>query len=621
MSVQDFIFRIGADVSEFEKSITEVEAELNRWKNTLKTASKEGIVEANKNIVLLTKSIEDLKKVGLDKLPSATANGTNALFSLSQVARDLPFGFIAIQNNLPLVIDQFSALAKSSGGVGGAFKSLGAALVGPAGISFAFGAAIAGVTALTQQYGSIGNAIKELFGINTQLSESQKAYNDQVAKTTANLTTEQAKVDILTKTLLDNKKPQSDRIAAYEELKRVAPNVVAGIRDENALTKEANLLIEQQAEQRKQLIRLKIQEAGINAALNSSAEQLAVKDRELTNAQEDKRTAYLNLQKVQKNEAKLVGQTLTNAIQAAFDEFKSSEKAVQDLEIATSNLRKEQDQYLAKLDPIVNQISQINKVTNDRIQAVKDQIKAEDQAIKTSEKNAKKKKTLTDQEIREQEQLERQIQESNNRIANFRAKELEKQAEKNRAVAKKEAERTAKEELIAFEKVQQSQTGEGIFIDSKLKQKLDESVKSANLAFGIQLIEDTFFGPLQNAFNDLLTNTEFTFKEFGNIVKQAIARLVSQIIATGIIQLIATILSGGFAAIPGGGGFAKGISSVFQKTIGSLGFIAPQKIANPSFSNVNGGNLGLTGAVNLTLRGSDLVGAMNRTNTTINRVG
>jgi len=46
-----------------------------------------------------------------------------------------------------------------------------------------------------------------------------------------------------------------------------------------------------------------------------------------------------------------------------------------------------------------------------------------------------------------------------------------------------------------------------------------------------------------------------------------------------------------------------------------------QRIAGPSFGGVGAGAFGLSGQVNVVLRGQDLVGALNRTNTTINRVG
>jgi len=146
----NFIFEIGGNIDAFKKTISEVEAELKRVRGTLKNQLGQGLVDANKNISQLEQSIVNLKQVGLDKLPSSASKGAGALFSLSQVARDAPFGFIAIQNNLPLVVDQFSTLSKTSGGLVGALKNVGLALIGPAGISFAFGAIVAGVTTLVQ---------------------------------------------------------------------------------------------------------------------------------------------------------------------------------------------------------------------------------------------------------------------------------------------------------------------------------------------------------------------------------------------------------------------------------------------------------------------------------------
>jgi hypothetical protein len=126
MSSSPFVFEIGADISKFTKSISEVDAELKVLRNSLKTQTGAAIVETNKQIKQLENSLVDLKKVGLDQLPKSADNGANALFSLGQVTRDLPFGFIAIQNNLPQVIDSFGKLTKDAGGVGGAFKSIAA---------------------------------------------------------------------------------------------------------------------------------------------------------------------------------------------------------------------------------------------------------------------------------------------------------------------------------------------------------------------------------------------------------------------------------------------------------------------------------------------------------------
>ena len=176
-SNQDFIFTLGADISQFTKSITEVERELKDVRNSLKNQTGQAIVETNKYIQQLEGSLTNLRKTGLDKLPQAAQGGSAALFSLSQVARDAPFGFIAIQNNLPLVVDQFTQLSKTSGGLGNALKQVGASLIGPAGIAFAFGAVISVATTLVQKYGSLGEAFNQILGITPKLTAAQKEYN------------------------------------------------------------------------------------------------------------------------------------------------------------------------------------------------------------------------------------------------------------------------------------------------------------------------------------------------------------------------------------------------------------------------------------------------------------
>ena len=83
---------------------------------------------------------------------------------------------------------------------------------------------------------------------------------------------------------------------------------------------------------------------------------------------------------------------------------------------------------------------------------------------------------------------------------------------------------------------------------------------------------------------------------------------ISDLAAAGIARILTSILTGGQSdAILAGG-------SIFDAIFG-------KKVAAPSFSGVGGGPLQMAGAVNLQLRGSDLVASINRTNTTINRVG
>ena len=117
---------------------------------------------------------------------------------------------------------------------------------------------------------------------------------------------------------------------------------------------------------------------------------------------------------------------------------------------------------------------------------------------------------------------------------------------------------------------------------------------------------------------NLFQTGKFGFKSFADAVLKQIQQLVSKIIATGIISLIANLMSGGLAG--GVGGAAGILSRVGADIFRSIGLGGPG-VANPSFGGVGAGSLGMSGQVNLVLRGSDLVGSLNRTNATINRVG
>jgi len=240
MSSSPFVFEIGADITKFTKSISEVDGELKRLRNSLKTQTGAAIVETNKQIVSLETSLVNLKKVGLDQLPKGVANGTNALFSLNQVARDLPFGFVAIQNNLPFVIDSFTQLSKESGGVKNAFKSLGTALAGPAGLSFAFGAAIAGITGLVQSYGSLGAAVTDIFGLQVKQKDLQNSLNLAYAKSNGEIAGEVANLNSLSGILTSTNSSLQQRNGAYDELNKKYPGILLGISQEEIATGKVN---------------------------------------------------------------------------------------------------------------------------------------------------------------------------------------------------------------------------------------------------------------------------------------------------------------------------------------------------------------------------------------------
>jgi hypothetical protein len=617
---EDFIFRLGADVSSFTKSITEVEAELTQARKAVKGALGDDLIKANQYVQDLEQTLKDLKSVGvqvpgaakaateLKNIAPAAQKAQNTLTGLSGVVRDLPFGFIAIQNNLPILADQFTSLSKESGGVGGALKNLGGALIGPAGIAFAFGAVTSIVTGLIQKYGSLGEAVNVLLGITKPLTEAQKAYNKASFETAGNVAAEEAKVKILTSTLLDNKKPQADRLAAYGELKKVAPDVVSGIKDENALTSESNALIEANSRLRAESVRLKVQEAGITAALTSNATKLAETNDKLALAQADVDVATKKYNNSQNNQS-VAARTAEQGINTYALSLEQAKKKVTEIEAEIKSLTTEQNRYIGQLTPIINGLSLINEENRKRIAGLKAEAKEEKATAKES-KNAVSKK------IREQKRLtaeaSKEVQERIKRQDYVNKKSLEDQRRdftERRKIERKEGiniPKTISGEVTPFINIEainrKAQEASEIFAGIK---------RDANLDAAFNLINDTFFSPLQNLFSDLISGADGAFKAFTKAVLQSINQIVAKIIATGIISLLFNLISGGTA------GLGKAVLGDIGKALG----FAFGGIANPNFGGVTGGGMAMSGAVNVVLRGQDLVGSLNRTNAQINRVG
>lgn len=622
----NFIFEIGGNIDAFKKTISEVEAELKRVRGTLKNQLGQGLVDANKNIAELEQSIVNLKQVGLDKLPQATNKGANALFSLSQVARDAPFGFIAIQNNLPLVVDQFSALTKSSGGLSGALKSVGQAFVGPAGLSFVFGAAIAGVTTLIQKYGSLGEAFNQILGLTPKLTDAQKKFNEATFETSASVVAENAKVNILIGTLTDLKKPQADRLAAYNELKNVAPEIVAGIKDENALTQQSLISIEQQAKARKELIRLRIQEAGINAALTTNETKLAELRNKFLIANDNYIQAAKGLSKENKNAiitgfASQTQQEINNkTFNDAVDVFKTLQNQI-------SSLEGENNKYLQQLDPIVNGIALINNETQKRIKALQDQIKLEKELNKETETASKKadKRNLDNLKaiidaLKERDSFEKKLD-----INRKKGEKFNIDAD-NRKLKLAEDQNRADERLLqnliqeseAYDKVANQTALLGKKALENVTGPLAKQQKAIENNFKViqPIIEQSLIAPLEYLFDTVLQKGKFSWKEFGNIVLEQLKRIIVQIAATTAAAALANII------VPGAGTLAVGTANAAQRGAANIGG-GGISVGRPSAVNFGGlqGGISMSGQVVFVQRGADLVGVLNRTNTNINKIG
>jgi hypothetical protein len=282
------------------------------------------------------------------------------------------------------------------------------------------------------------------------------------------------------------------------------------------------------------------------------------------------------------------------------------------------NASKSSETYTNKLDDVNQQLTE----TDSKIQTLITSQKKLDAAEKKSEADAKK---LPGQRARQQEKDRVEALRSTQELIK-RQDFLNKQDLKNLRTTTDERRKIERDSGIVTpttlptvppampmnaEKIAENAN----IASGALKQIKDE----ADLTAAFNLINGTFFSPIEDLFSNFLETGKFAFKEFAQSILKAISQIVAKVIATGIISLLATIFSGGFSSAAGGA--AGGFKTVLGAITSALGFGGGQKVAAPSFSGVSGGGMQMAGAVNLTLRGSDLVGSINRTNSTISRVG
>jgi len=140
---------------------------------------------------------------------------------------------------------------------------------------------------------------------------------------------------------------------------------------------------------------------------------------------------------------------------------------------------------------------------------------------------------------------------------------------------------------------------------------LDTQAIAAEFTLAKELIDGVFFNPIAESFENFINTGKFTFDEFAKNIKANIAKIVAQIAASKIVELLGTIFAGAIA-----GGLAKG--GGFLSAIGS---ILPSFRSAARFDGVRPLGLGGGQKIDLVLRGTDLVGSINRTNSQISRVG
>jgi phage-related minor tail protein len=120
------------------------------------------------------------------------------------------------------------------------------------------------------------------------------------------------------------------------------------------------------------------------------------------------------------------------------------------------------------------------------------------------------------------------------------------------------------------------------------------------------------FNPLVGSFDKFLETGKFAFKEFADEAIKQLKRVAAAEAAKLIIKLISDLIYAGSGNVAGDLAEKSGLT----RAIGNAA------VGQANFGGIRGNDgVNMSGQVVMTLRGTDLVGAMNRTNTSINRVG
>ena len=548
---------------------------------------------------------------GVNKMADSTKSfakaSQNSLTALSLTLQDLPFGFIGIQNNLPGIVQgfgQMSAAAKTGASV---MSQLKGALMGPAGIFLAFSAVTAIVTTLTMKYGGLGNAIDALFGKTNLLSVAQGEYNKELAKGIGESATESAEITILTKVLTDLSKPLKDRQAAYVELNKISPAVVAGIKLENISTAESVRIINENAKAIQKLLILKAQEAAISNILTSNAEKLATLQIEEKKLQKDLTTGEAAYNKVKKEGEVIIGAGRT-ASQQAIIAINSTKKSINENRKEQEKLNKVAESYINLLDPTIKGIAEIDLQTRKLTDSTKkqktekftpfsdigDEGEAVDAAMSIDQINK-----LILANLRLAYGKNGSFTVVLNKLLEDRKRTINKKLKEEAAIlVPKKVDKNAgpinKNPLIEY------QFGQITAIIDALKQEA-------------KFIDDAFRAPLENLFIDFLQKGKLSFEDFTKSVVKNIGQIVAKLAASKIFEALANLIPQiAGTLLPGG-------SQLLQVTkfLGTGRSI----FGAANLSGLDGGGMNLNGQVVFVQRGTDLVGVMNRTNSQISRIG
>lgn len=221
---RELIYKILLDLGNSPEAAKKAASEIDKV-----TRSANNAADASKRYGQQTKELAKLQE---NQARSAGLAGA-AAFELGRTISDLPFGIVAVTNNISQLGTLFAALSANAKGLGNAFKLLWAQIMGPAGILIAFQIITAAVTFFAKNSTSAKKFTFEFTdSLRLQAAELEIVTNE-LAK--GNLTLEE-RLDILERYGVISKKTR-------EELELIGLSE----EEQNEILAQQNLLLEKRA--------------------------------------------------------------------------------------------------------------------------------------------------------------------------------------------------------------------------------------------------------------------------------------------------------------------------------------------------------------------------------------
>jgi hypothetical protein len=231
---------IGADITDFEKKIKEVEfdikelskVKLDRLKVGLDTTEiNSQIKDAKASLNSLKSTVKDTGQTFASAAPKV-ANAGNTLTQFSRIAQDAPFGIIGIGNNITATAESFSYLKQQTGSTGGALKALGSSIMGTGGILLGVSLLTTGLTLLAQSGLTVGDVIDKITGNFDEFSAALNKANEEAVK---NSSAEISNMNSLVATAKNVNLSMNDRLIAVQELQKQYPGYFGNLTKEQIL--------------------------------------------------------------------------------------------------------------------------------------------------------------------------------------------------------------------------------------------------------------------------------------------------------------------------------------------------------------------------------------------------